>query len=141
MKRIAKYMFITLLCAVCLIAFSSCKGGINGEEAKATVNELFDAVVEEDYERANALFHPDRLTDSSEFFLMIEEESGLDFQEGIEIVKTTGVSSAYYDSEVGGSRYELTMLVTISDSDLSFTVELVKNENGYGVYNLHLKGA
>lgn len=139
MKKIIRYIFIILLCAACIPVFTACKGGISGAEAKATVNELFDAVVKEDYEMANALFHPDRATDSSEFFVMIEEESGLDFQSGVEIEETTGISSAYYDSEVGGARYELTLRIKVSESYLSFTVELVRNKTGYGIYNLHLK--
>ncbi|MBQ3099977.1 MAG: hypothetical protein IJC50_03195 [Clostridia bacterium] len=138
-KNIKKYSLILMLCAVCLLSLSACKGGISGDEAKATVNEFFEAVVNENYEEANALLHPDRYTDSSEFFLSIEEESGLDFQQGIEIVKYSGFSSSYYNSEVGGSRYELTMQVKIGESDMSFSVEIVKNGNGYGIYNLHLE--
>ena len=43
-----------------------------------------------------------------------------------------------YDSTVNGSTYELTMRTKVGDKTVKFTIEIVKNENGYGIYNLDL---
>ena len=36
---------------------------------------------------------------------------------------------------VKGSIYELSMRTEIDDADVSFVIELVRNENGFGIYN------
>ena len=95
-------------------------------------------MVDEDYSKAEALLHPERPAELENFFLSIEEEKSIDFQEGIEIKKYTGFSSSYYDSTVDGSTYELTMETTVGAKTVEFTIEIVKNENGYGIYNLDL---
>lgn len=133
MKRV---LLITVI--MCIIALPSCSGGIKRETAKATVNNFFDAVVAEDYDKAEALLHSDRPADLEEFFEHVEESEGLDFQSGIEIEKYTGFSSSFYDSEVGGSRYELTMKTKVGDKGVTFSIEVVENDAGYGIYNIDL---
>ena len=62
----------------------------------------------------------------------------MDFQAGIEIEKYTGFPSMYYDSTVGGSTYKLTMGTKVGENTLRFTIEIVQNENVYGIYNLNI---
>ena len=139
MIGIIKKIFVTfILCCICIVSLASCSGGIKGDDAKAYINDFFDAVSAEDYERAEALLHPDRPADLEEFFLNIEEKEDLDFQSGIEVERYTGMSSSYYDSTVDGSRYELVMQVSVDEKNVEFTIEIVQNENGYGIYNLNL---
>ena len=76
--------------------------------------------------------------DLETFLLNVEQEENVDFQAGIEIEKYTGFSSSMYDSTVNGSTYELTMRTKVGDKTVKFTIEIVKNENGYGIYNLDL---
>ena len=137
MKKAFKNILIAVVALLCSIALASCDGGIKGDEAKEYINDFFDAIVAEDYERAEALLHPDRPADLETFFLNIEEKEDIDFQSGIEVEKYTGFSSSYYDSTVDGSRYELTMRTSVGDETVQFTIEIVENENGYGIYNLH----
>ena len=61
-----------------------------------------------------------------------------DFQAGIEVERYTGFSSALFDSTVNGSIYELTVLTKVGDKKVIFTIEIVNNKNGYGIYNLDL---
>ena len=68
----------------------------------------------------------------------MEKEENVDFQAGIEIEKYTGFSSSLYDSTVDGSTYELTMHTKVGDKKVIFTIEIVNNEKGYGIYNLDL---
>ena len=136
-KLLRSFSCILILC-LCMFLLSSCKGGIQGSEAKAHVNEFFAAIVNEDYSEAETLLHPERPAELESFFLDVEEEKGVDFQEGIEIEKYTGFSSAFYDSAVGGSTYELTMQTKVGEETIEFTIEIVKNEAGFGIYNLNL---
>lgn len=138
MKKTLKNIFFTVAALICVVSLASCSGGIKGDDAKAYINDFFDAVSAEDYERAEALLHPDRPADLEEFFLNIEEKEDLDFQSGIEVERYTGMSSSYYDSTVDGSRYELVMQVSVDEKVVEFTIEIVQNENGYGIYNLNL---
>lgn len=47
------------------------------------------------------------------------------------------MKSAYYDSNYGGSVYELTMKVQVGDKTLSITTEAVRTDEGYGLWNVH----
>ena len=130
-------MFCIVL-SVCILLFSSCSGGIKESEAKAHINEFFAAIVDEDYSNAENLLHPECPADLKEFFTSIEEAEDIDFQEGIEIERYTGFSLALYDSTVKGSTYELTMNTTVGEKKVEFTIEVVRNEAGFGIYNFDL---
>ena len=120
-------------------SFTSCGNGIKGDEAKAFINDFFAAIVTEDYDKAESFLHPDRPADLETFLLDVEKEKDVDFQAGIEIEKYTGFSSSMYDSTVNGSTYELTMRTKVGDKTVKFKIEIVKNETGYGIYNLDLE--
>lgn len=138
MKHLLKRALILLLACLCVFSLASCGNGIKGDEAKAFINDFFAAIVAEDYEKAESFLHPRRPADLEAFLLNVEKEENVDFQAGIEIEKYTGVSASLYDSTVDGSRYELTMRARVGDKEVWFTIEIVSNENGYGIYNLDL---
>ncbi len=131
---------LSAITVACLLVFSliSCGNGINGDEAKAHINEFLAAVAAEDYDKAESLLHPERPKDLKAFFSTIEKEEHIDFQSGIEIEKYTGFSSTYYDSRVDGSRYELTMRTRVGTDEVTFTIEIVSNEIGYGIYSINI---
>ena len=131
-------MILVGLLFVCILPLISCSGGIKGDEAKAVIRDFFDAVVSEDYAKAEGLFHPHRTQDPEEFFAYVEKETALDFQKGIEIQRYTGFSTAWYDSEVGGSKYELSMITKVGEQAVEFEIEIVKNDAGFGIYDLDL---
>ena len=133
-----KILVIFTACCLCVCSLASCSGGIDKDEAKAFVANFFDAVEAEDYEKAETFLHPDRPADLEEYFLNIEESTLLDFQAGIEIQKHTGFSSSFYDSTVDGSIYTPIMSVKIGETVVKIAVQIVKNENGYGIYNLDI---
>lgn len=139
MKKIFFTTVVLMLCCVCLCSLVSC-GGIKGDEAKAYVNDFLDAVEAEDYDAAEGMLHPERPGDLKEFFENVEKKKDVDFQSGIEIEKYTGFRSAVYDSTIDGSSYELTMRVKVGNSDKTvvLTIEIVKNDKGYGIYNIEL---
>ncbi len=139
MKSFFRNILLVSIAWLCVFSFVSCGNGIKGDEAKALINDFFAAIVAEDYEKAEGFLHPDRpQVDLESFLLDAEKEWNVDFQSGIEIEKYTGFSSSLFDSTVGGSRYELTMRTKIGDKTVRFTIEIVKNESGYGIYNLKL---
>ena len=138
MKKTLKTMLIATICCLSILALVSCGGGIKGDEAKVLINDFFAAVVEEDYEKAETFLHPERPGDLEEFFLNIEDKENVHFEAGITVEKYTGFSASYYDSTVGGSTYELTMRAKVGEQAVQFIIEIVKNEAGYGIYNLNV---
>jgi len=81
--------------------------------------------------------HPKRPADLQEFFEALENENDVDFA-SINIEKYTGFKSSWYDSSVGGSTYSLKMKIAVSDKIIEAEIEIVKNDNGYGIYNLDI---
>ena len=138
MKRLFRRTVVLFLACLCVFSFSSCKNGIKGDEAKAYINDFFAAIVDEDYDKAKSLIHPSINIDLEAYLLRVEQEEGIDFQAGIEIKRYTGFYNALYDSEVDGSAYELTMIATVGDRTVEIEVEIVKNDQGYGIYDLEI---
>lgn len=139
--RIAVIMLTLLTGLTCL---ASCDEGISKNDAIATTEGMFDAMAVGDFETAASLFHPDTYTNAQnleDYCASLKEKYGFDISGGLTVEKYTGFSSAYYDSNVGGSRYELTMKIVTSDGKAySFTTEVVKNDAGYGLTNLQCNG-
>ena len=135
---VRKIAVLAMLVCVCAAILPSCKGGIDRDEAKEVINEFFSCIVAEDFEGAQGYLHPERPAELKPFLESVEADTGVDFQEGIIIERYSNFSSAYYDSSVGGSTYELTMITSVGESKVKFTIELVQNDNGYGIYNLDI---
>ena len=134
MKRLCSL----LLCVALLLGLTGCSGGISGEEAKAHITDFFAAVSAGDFARAEELLHPDRPADLAAYFDRIEQGLNVDFQSGVTVEKYTNFRSAMYDSSVGGSLYELDMKLTVGQTTLTATIEVVRNDGGFGVYNLDI---
>lgn len=132
-----KISFILIALSMVLTLFG-CGKGIKEDEAKAYANSFLEAIEEEDYETAESLLHPDKPGSVSDLCMALEMGLGLDFQEGIEIKDYVELSSTLYDSTVSGSTYSLEMEASVSGVDLIISIQLVKNENGYGIYSYTL---
>lgn len=133
MKR---YICIFLV-IIFVFSLSACSGGISGNEAKLHIEGFFEKISSEDYKAAEKFLHPERPADLEEFFENLEKEKNIDFS-SINIEKYTGFKSALYDSSVGGSTYSLTMKIAVSAKIIRTEIEIVKNDNGYGIYNLDI---
>lgn len=138
MKHVFQKIVAIAITCLFVCSLASCGNGIKGDEAKAYINDFFTAIAAEDYDKAESLLHPERPADLKTFLLDVENKENVDFQKGIEVEKYTGFSSSLYDSTVAGSRYELTMRTKVGDKTVIFTIEIVKNETGYGIYNLEV---
>ena len=130
------------LLAICLIimfalSLSACTDGISKDEAKAHISGFLEKVSTDDYKAAEEFLHPERPADLQAFFDGIESENEIDFS-NISIEKYTGFKSSLYDSTVNGSAYSLTMDVSSSGKSFQMEIEIVENDNGYGIYNLDI---
>ena len=132
-----KRTLFLLISLVMVLFLSACSGGIKNDDAKEHVNGFFDAVKSEDYELASTFLHPERPTDLKTFFDSLKSQENLDFS-NIEIEKYTGFSSSLYDSTVNGAAYSLNMTAIVSEKDIQIEIEIVKNDNGYGIYNFNI---
>lgn len=138
MKHIGKSLLSLFLIAILLLSAVGCSGGIDKDRAKADMQSFLDAVAAEDYEAAAALMHPARPLDLKAFFEHIEAEEGVDFGSGIEVLRSSGFSYAYYDSEIDGSRYALELEVEIGGVRAEIELEAVQNDAGYGIYDVEV---
>lgn len=139
MKTRFKMTLCSLLALLlCLCPLTACAGGVDSDQAKVFIGDFFAAVAAEDYETAETYLHPQRPADLEAFLTGIEEKERIDFQAGITIDRYTGFSSTLYDSTVEGATLELTMRATVGDQRVTFIVEIVENEDGYGIYNLNV---
>ena len=139
MKTVLRSGLLCLL-LLCALALTACSGGVSRGEAKDATEALFLALSAGDYEEAASLFHPAAgITPDlmKAFCETLQEEFAADVTEGIVIDAYTGMRSAYYDSNVGGSLYELTMNVKIGGTPLSLTTEVIRTETGFGIRNIH----
>ena len=132
-----KKLFCIFLVLVFVVSLCACSGGISGDEAKSHINGFIEKIESEDYEAAEEFLHPVRPADLQEFFEALENEENVDFS-SINIEKYTGFKSTWYDSSVDGSTYSLTMKIALSDRIIQMEIEIVKNDGGYGIYNLNV---
>ena len=129
---------LSVLAALCLLltSLTACSGGVTREEAKTAMDSLLTALGNENYAEAAALYHPDAAMTEELLAAFAEEVKtnvGLDLAEGAAVERTTNMRSAYYDSNVGGSFYTLTAEIKAGDKTATLTVEVVRNEAGYGI--------
>ncbi|MBE6651859.1 MAG: hypothetical protein E7610_00415 [Ruminococcaceae bacterium] len=140
MKRILTILISLTLLPAALGSLSACSGGVSRDEAKEATDAYFAAMAAEHYEEAAALFHPatsmtaELMESTAE---TLRTEMGADFDEGVTIERYVGMKSAYYDSSFGGSVYELTMEVKVGAKTLTVTTEVVRTDEGYGLWNVH----
>ena len=132
---------LSILAALLLLitSLTACSGGVTREETKAAMDSLLTALAKEDYAGAAALYHPDAAMTEELLAAFAEEirtNIGLDFTEGASVERTTNMRSAYYDSNVGGSFYALTAQIKVGDKTASLTVEVVRNDKGYGIFRV-----
>ncbi len=136
MKNIKKILSAILILGLLICTLTSC---IEGERAKSTIEKFFNALAEEKYSIACTYFHPDVLEsammDPAE--LLEGRFSGnLDLSNGYEIVRYSGFESTHYNPNVKGSVYTQFMEVKISEKTVHFTISIVENNNGFGIYDI-----
>ena len=122
-----------------LASLTACSGGVTREEAKTAMDALLTALDNENYAEAAALYHPDAaMTEDllAAFAGQIKTKVGIDLTEGAVVEKITGMSSSYYDSTVDGSRYALTARIKAGDKTADLTVEVIRNDKGYGIFQV-----
>ena len=122
-----------------LTSLTACSGGITREEAKTAMDALLTALDNENYAEAAALYHPDAaMTEDllAAFAEQVKTKVGIDLTEGAVVEKITGMSASYYDSTVDGSRYALTARIKAGDKTASLTVEVIRNDRGYGIFRV-----
>ena len=121
-----------------LASLTACSGGVTREETQAASEALFAALSNADYEAVSAMFHPDKTVSTdklSSYCEMLVTDYGVDLTEGATIERYTGMKSAYYDSEVRGSLYELVMDVKVGEITAVFRVQVVRSDTGFGIWN------
>ena len=136
MKRILKKVTALILLSVLVFSLSACANTIKGTEARTHVQHFLEEISEGDFTEAKTYVHADQTKDLEDFFNSVEQSREVDFQDGIEIERVTGFNIMFYSSDVDGCKYELSMILTVSEKELPVTVTLVRNDNGFGIRNI-----
>lgn len=135
-KSIILFFFVILL----TFSFLGCNGkGITNDEAKAHINAFLKAIETGDYEKAETYLHQERPASLQKYLKTVETDNNLNFKSGIKVEKYTSFSFSIYDSTVKGSAYTLEMKTMVGDAELGMSIEIVRNDNGYGIYNFDIK--
>jgi hypothetical protein len=137
MKRVVSIFVLLAVLLTAVMSLTACAGAVTREETQAASEALFAALSKEDYEAAATLFHPDTATTADNIAAFCEQlhsQTGLDFSEGATIERYTGMSTS---ASIGSSHYELTMKVKVGETTATFRVEVIRNDNGFGIANLH----
>ena len=132
-----KKLIALVLRVCCVFAFASCSSGISGDDAKSHINGFLEKVESGDYEAAEEFLHPERPANLKTFFENVSMQKNVDFSD-INIEKYTGFKSVLYDGSVDGPTYTLTMDISVSGKNGWLEIEIVRNDNGFGIYNLDI---
>ena len=135
----ARILSVLAALLLLLTSLTACEGGVTREETRGAMDALLTALDNEDYAEAAALYHPDAaMTEEllAAFAEQVKTKVGIDLTEGAAVEKTTGMQSVYYDSNVGGSFYALTAEIRAGDKTASLTVEVIRNDKGYGIFKV-----
>ena len=138
-KTAARILSVLAALLLLITSLTACEGGVTREETRGAMDALLAALGNEDYAEAAALYHPDAaMTEEllAAFAEQVKTKVGIDLTEGATVEKTTGMRSAYYDSNVGGSFYALTAEIRAGDKTASLTVEVVRNDKGCGIFKV-----
>ena len=138
-KAVPRILSVLAALLLLLTSLTACSGGITREEAKTAMDSLLVALDNENYAEAAALYHPDAVM-TEELLAAFSEEVktnvGIDLAEGAVVEKITNMRSAYYDSNVDGSFYALTAKIQAGDKTADLTVEVIRNDRGYGIFKV-----
>ncbi len=126
-------MIVAYILILSSLLLASC---IDGDAAKEHINSLFEAVQNEDFEKARSLLHPSIKDDVKAYFEAYEKQYNLDFSEGMEVIRYTSVQTSAYDSNVNGSQYYTAFEAKIGDINVKIEAQIVDNDEGYGIYAL-----
>ena len=134
-----KQIISALLVIVFTLSLLGCtENKVTRDEAREQANLLVNAVSSGNFSYARELLHPSLSINIEEYFNTNEEKYGVDFQSGITVERYTNFSSALYDSDVKGSEYELDIDISVSGKTLELTIDVVRNEQGFGIYEIEI---
>ena len=134
-----KRFILPIMLLLLVAALVSCENAISSDEAKVLTGDMFECIEKELYEDAASRMHPSRKADADTLRSYIEEleqDTGADFSDGIEIEYQSGFSSALYDSEVKGSRYGIDYVVKVGEYTFDVEIDVVRNDDGFGIYDI-----
>jgi hypothetical protein len=140
MKTVTRILSVCCL-VLLLLAASACeKGGIPRERSEATAKDFLLAFMTLRGEDASLLMHPSRAStgeDLNKYNAHILKEYGVDSSKSPSILKESSYTAEKNREGYGGAYTAWTFSVSADGKTFSATVEIVLNDDGYGVYNFH----
>lgn len=131
-KTIVKLFALILVCCTVSLSLISC--GIDMGDGKDHVNGFFDAVSEEDFEKAATFLHPEIDADVKALFEEVETSWGVEVKDGISVKTYTGFKTVIHDTSVDGSVLTFSLVLEIDTVSTTAQVTLVENDSGFGIY-------
>ncbi len=134
-------VLLSILVLVCLL-LSSC--GISAQETRDSTERFLLAVQNGDYEAAAEQMHPTyRATaeELREYLTEVEESLGIRFADGMILSGYTSFQKADRHPTVGGAYAVLEGRMDVGTAAVQFTVTVIRDGDGYGIFNIQLQAA
>ena len=137
---------LAIILVVCTLCLSSCgifkelKAGM--DEAFVLVENFCTALSNDDFDTAKGYLHPNSTPNQNVLFAFIsrlEKTHSIDFSDGVAFKHRRGIRSAYYDSSYDGSVHEIDYEIVVGGVPVYSFFIVVKNDNGYGLYNFGIE--
>lgn len=133
-----KIVSILLLATLTLLV--ACSGGVSRSQATDATESFVAHILAKDSDGALSLMHPDAAavttTEKCEAIVNAFTAAGVDFS-AVPEFHYTGFRVSMYDSRYGGSGYELSGYIILSEIRIELTSVVVSNENGFGIYGIN----
>ena len=140
MKRFAICCLALIMLLLSLLSLASCGHEIEEAEAKTQTETFVLAISEKRYDDAASCMHPVRETaggDLRQYFEVTAQNYDVDFENSFSILRYTEVKCEKNEKLYDGAYCVLTAKAKAGEKTFALTVELVKNDSGFGIHNFH----
>ena len=134
-------LFLTALLLVCLL-LSSC--GVSEREARDGAERFLLAVQNGDYETAAAQMHPTYRASAEElreYLSAVEDSLGIRFADGMILSGYTSFQKDDHHPTVGGAYAVLEGTMDVGTAAVRFIVTVIRDGDGYGIFNIRFESA
>lgn len=113
-----------------------------GNKHKETAEEFVSCVSDQRFDDAVALMHPECNVVGDEiasYFALLEKETSIKFADNFELQSVEIENFEDPEATVQGEHTKASGIVIGGSREFTFTLKLVQNDNGYGIYKIKFR--
>ena len=136
-RKIALILFIL----IGIFLLTSCGNTVSTSEAKKYTTDFLEAIVANEYEKAEEFLHPDAKEDEDviEDFVKQLTDNNIILSGDVTDLKTTSINVAPYTSEHKGSSCKIGGTVKVGGVTYNFICLVVNNKAGKGIFAFNIE--